>query len=850
MSIAHFGDMGYGIIATSKLAESSKIITIPKKIILCYDEILKYDDEIYQSLVREFNLRKQNSNYDDELVIAALLIERNKKESSIFSPYIRVLPTHVPNFIHYDTEELEQLQDAKFAQHIIATNGNNYNDYLELVSILKEISYNHEITYDDYKWASSVLDSRGLRFKGRVHLAPLADMFNYKPHPIPRKAGNGNFFLKHHVLSDKSLTIFADRSAERGEQLFEDYGDNNDQIYSQYHGFIPAENPFRCINLRIPLSFNDSAISDGSRKIQLLQALGFNINDGFSSCVDSTGDIGFGMTIIMTVIALNDDEAGVCWNGVTKFNALQNEEQKRASWNQMVGLDCNFQAVRQSISALLSDSSSASLDENSLTARVLRATAVYLLQPNLPDKSASFTDGPQEKLQLATKYREYMNALWERICFLYKVDAQPKSTAADSSSAALTGSGDALEDRLNKFNSWFFDHLPDESHSKIKAVSMPVYRIGTIATSDIRMDEVYLKVPTAIIMDSAKAGEDRYRISDLIKKLRSIYKNSDDFHELLFLLLHEYHVSKESSDFYPYLSVLPIQRELDVPLLWSQEELYQRLFPSVLFNNTLEYVERTRRTFQAINNISVIREYFTEYSDVLTESNYFWGTVILDSRSIWWEGKRHLVPMLDFVNCYEYEDSPDRVHSTVLDPATQLFASTKSPQNIKAQEQLFENYGQPNHIYFAYHGFTLPINSHDCVLFEITISKEEAAAVSPDYMAYIIPKIRGLRKNYIHKFVTCITNPVDVNIYLYIALKHNVVLDDRSSSYSNLITNEVLNRYLIELLDDRIVRYVKHNEEVSASHAASEAFLRSELNLLYKIKESLLHNKHLSHEDL
>jgi len=234
----------------------------------------------------------------------------------------------------------------------------------------------------------------------------------------------------------------------------------------------------------------------------------------------------------------------------------------------------------------------------------------------------------------------------------------------------------------------------------------------------------------------------------------------------------------------------------------------------------------------------------------LTESNYFWGTVILDSRSIWWEGKRHLVPMLDFVNCYEYADSPDQVHSTTLDPTTQSFAVTQSPQNFKEEEQLFENYGQPNHIYFAYHGFTLPLNSHDCVLLEITISNEEMSVVRPEYVAYVVPKIRGIRKNYIHKFVSCITDPVDISIYLYISLKHNVVLDDDSSSYSNLVTSNELNRHLIEILDDRIVRYVKHREMVRTPHTPSEEFLISELNLLYKIKESILHNMHLPHEDL
>lgn len=836
--------MGYGIIATSNIVESSKIVTIPKKIILCYDEIQKYSDEIYQRLTRQFNLRKHNSNYDEELVIAALLIERNKKDSSMFSPYIRVLPTHVPNLIHYNAEELEQLHDTKFAEHIRVSNDKNYNDYLELVAILKDISYNYEITYDDYKWASSILDSRGLRFKGRVHLAPFADMFNYKPHPTPRKAGNGNFFLKHHVLTDKSLTIHADRNAESGDQLYEDYGDNTDQIYSQYHGFVPDENPFRCINVKSPaLSHFNTTIGDFNRKIQLLQDLGFNIGEGFSACVDSSGDIGFGMAIIMTVIAFNDEETSVCLNGVTQFNLSKNDEEKRSNWNQMIGLNCHFQVVRRNISSLLSDTHNSGpfdIDGKSLTARVLQCITVYLLEPNTSITPVTAIDGPYEKLQLAIKYREHLKMLWERICSLYKGFTPQASEVPE----------ETLEKRLDKFNSWFFEHLPDSSYSKIKAVPMPLYRIGTIAITNIRSDDIYLKVPTSIIMDSAKAADEKYGISKLVNKLRSQYKNSDDFHELLFLLLHEHHISKESSNFYPYLSVLPSREELYVPLLWSQEELYERLYPSLLYNNTLEYIDRTRRTFQAIKNISVIHDYFSDYSNVLSESNYFWATVILDSRSIWWDGKRHLVPMLDFVNCYEYVDSPDRVHSTTLDPITKVFAITKSPQNLKEKEQLFENYGQPNHIYFAYHGFTLPTNSHDCVLIEINISKEEAAAVSPEYIAYIIPKIRGVRRNYIHKFVTCINDPVDISIYLYIALKYNVILDDDSSAYSSLIANDVLKKYLVELLDDRIARYVKHDEMERPPHVASEEFLRSELNLLYKVKESLLHNKHLPREDL
>jgi hypothetical protein len=40
-------------------------------------------------------------------------------------------------------------------------------------------------------------------------------------------------------------------------------------------------------------------------------------------------------------------------------------------------------------------------------------------------------------------------------------------------------------------------------------------------------------------------------------------------------------------------------------------------------------------------------------------------------------------------------------------------------------DQVFEHYGQPNHIYFMYHGFVLPDNAFDCVSMEIKPGAEE-----------------------------------------------------------------------------------------------------------------------------
>ena len=72
--------------------------------------------------------------------------------------------------------------------------------------------------------------------------------------------------------------------------------------------------------------------------------------------------------------------------------------------------------------------------------------------------------------------------------------------------------------------------------------------------------------------------------------------------------------------------------------------------------------------------------------------------------------------MLDFVNCRAQPpaaSAPMRVHATRAD--SEGFAVTRAPLRFEAGEQVFENYGQPNHVYFLHHGFSVYPNPHDCL---------------------------------------------------------------------------------------------------------------------------------------
>ncbi|RHZ39865.1 hypothetical protein DYB26_014943, partial [Aphanomyces astaci] len=111
-----------------------------------------------------------------------------------------------------------------------------------------------------------------------------------------------------------------------------------------------------------------------------------------------------------------------------------------------------------------------------------------------------------------------------------------------------------------------------------------------------------------------------------------------------------------------------------------------------------------------------------------------------------WQGERHLVPMLDMVNCQEgpANQPPARVHRTALS-ADGRVAVTRAAWAFPANSQVVENYGQPNWIYFLYHGFVLSKNSHDCAHIVLDMeSPMQKIQVSDLYEVWYVAKVRHL----------------------------------------------------------------------------------------------------------
>ncbi len=843
IDLAHFPNMGNGILAKNSIPADRLVLKIPHHLIFSYrslqqlasgneeeeeeEDDKEQDEEVLAERKKmkdrqreresrfsndyvELNLlnkffnknNKQNqqapggsSASGQELLLTAWLLRESKLgDRSFYAPYLKVLPKYVSSALYFNEKEIDELQfghvksDVKDFQK---KTKEEYKSFQEIVKGSQGLFPAFEgLSYDEFLWAATIIHSRGLRFRGEIYLSPYADMFNYEPHRNFRHAASGEFFLKHHVLHEDEplygdgISIYADRETLANKQLFEDYGDNPNEIYLKYHGFVPNDNPFHCLNVHFQNYQNKGQPMELMKSLtqaqrELLTMLRFPIHSSMTSCIDRFGSMSYSkqFEVYMTILSFNEEETQQCHSLLKSAQPQQQGQQPTISWP-VIYRRCGFEKIskkfqdfqkltssgtgsgnsKSAITVFTNDVSNTQSSEVStempLETRVLStlqsmiSTSIQSLKlpTSLTHDEELLTALESELLRhensdnnneddlksilhryIAVKYRVMNKRLFGRLCELYHVaDCGEKIShaalaAATASTPAATettptkatetaktveekpkttdtvkeptfqssrprvafdlyGSRDSatIDQDLEDFNTWFLAHSP--SHHKIKAVSMPIYRIGTIASEEITENEIYLGVPDDIILSGDSAYYDTTsEVSELLHALSTRYQGRrDDFHELLISLIYETFINYKSSKYYPYLHLLPRLSELDVPILWDPNVYKKRLSTSHILPMIANYQYSVDKKFEFFDQIPEIHQYFTEkWNFPLTKDVYRWANAILDSRSIWWGSKRHLVPMLDFINCRENPRDPSRVHSTVLDDS-QKYAITKS----------------------------------------------------------------------------------------------------------------------------------------------------------------------------
>lgn len=694
-------------------------------------------------------------------------------------------------------------------------------------------------------------------------LTPLAEMINYAP-KIATQNEEGQdrsiqapFDLYHTLSEDGSITVRSDRdiflpetSDESGAmiQIFEDYGPVDSSLFLEAHGFVPHENPNNCATISGLLFLRRNAaagrydenvelvlralkalhlVHPDTKKLEalddvcVLENLGI-IDDGKTRGRKPASDI-----IAISSILLGDNDNPV-WSRI--------ESKYRE----------NFVSLRNKCTAAIGSTDpewieircarypgSGSVVKHSLRRAARRAIAGFEAagdtESNLLMQHHNAVSEDKYQLALALRFRMH-----ERI-ILIQIAQTPDEivyheTGVENQIMESSESPDNLEEKLQAFDAFIESlQLPlNKIEPKLVGSGM---RIGAFATEDLDVGDAYISLPPNAVIDVTTALATVDPTSALAALLKKYSNNSKDgFDALVLYLLHERFVIKAQSQWWPYLNLFPTIDELIEyhPLFFKLEEIDRHLAGSDVRQSIVRYQRRAAERHKAL--LSDLDANLVLGSDVLLDRQMvYWATAIVDSRSIWWGGKRHLSPLLDLVNA----DSKGHPHETNLEDSEdmqQKVAVTRASRRVQKGEQIFENYGQPNYLLFTYHGFLLEENTDDCALLDgLFIHRDDPGAKSAHQ------HLRSATPTF------CIRDEASVEeLAHFLRVKHGLSLDNTSTS--NI--DEEVRPYLIQVLEGRIARLTeavdaKSDTEISDLPRRVQFMRQMEKNDLKYFQEAL-----------
>lgn len=557
-------------------------------------------------------------------------------------------------------------------------------------------------------------------------------------------------------FSSSSFDIFADRDFGKDVQVVEDYGDNDDDVYALHHGFVPSYNPFTCVNVLNELYVLEEMLNSKDKTLHLT-VIGTLIEhlQIKSKCIHPGSDkvVPLNTYAIFKIANMTLEEIGRCNDflkastsaaltrciGILTESSYQRDKVLYGQFLAKVssGYKQAYDQLTKSVPAPQALSASSTLlDERISILRQSHLQAGICVHDDCEEYQRHLVG--QYFLNKATacgKLLEEMHA--DAATGDDSVSAYPmttQSTPDDNSpkNAFVMVDEDlvrepTLELAATKLNEWVQQSNPPQLKIRAKVMGNGM-RLGVETTQALNEGDEYLSLPVSHVMSLTTARKCSL-LGPVFAELRETFPRGDPFHELLFHLVFEMFDPRRrrNSHWSAYLATLPTSEEMRNPLFYNSSELDELQNPKLvkeLKDSRSDIISKYRTVRSVV--LSAFPQIF-DVDSVFTLKNYVWAHTVLDSRTIWWNSERHLVPLLDLINCKEGPD-PYKIHSTTLD-SSQQYAVTKASWDFLAGEQLFENYGQPNHIYFTYHGFVLLDNVHDCVPIQYK-AKERSSRVS------------------------------------------------------------------------------------------------------------------------
>ena len=656
--------------------EMDQLFTIPSNIIISTRTFLEEYTMHIPNLQQRLQLILQSSNVQSsmvqqDIVIGLyLLVQKKLGKRSQFHPYLDILPQGtIPRLDTFEEEALELLNDADLVSlakdsYYQLTLVWNHVDLKRIVSSLLqqtsrvadgEESSGTLPSFEEFHKFVSIVSSRAMVLHGTKYLTPLAGMANYKPRRNQEILQKGNkkepvkpFTLYHERDTiNHSITVRADRNVQFGHQIFEDYGELDNSLYLEAHGFVPNVNPYHCATLQgqylpSPMNLSDSLVEILIRLRILPQG---NVSFLPSICVRHDGSIIDERGKAYLKVAALDVMGKINGHLLQRCIDTLHSDDVELMALQCIhypgnGLVLNAMiknSAREGICSASPDSSSSSIEQDlvllasflsqerilpSLEERAHVTQKRLALQFRLSDKHILWNLGDVNTFNCSVEYDAFKSV---------SLDSNLLCPSLENASVHQEDSERRHSQSLDIFNS-YIDAL-DIDISKIKAEYIGNgMRIGVVATQDIEKGETYFSINSASVIDSDTIILEE-TLRESINKLLMRFKRQNDggFKAMLWFLMYEAFVMKEKSPWHPYLKLLPTIEELRVssPLFFDESALVY-LAGSDLRNAILQNQRTALDAMELAFSDTDVMNVFK--SRIITRENFLWAHHILDSR--------------------------------------------------------------------------------------------------------------------------------------------------------------------------------------------------------------------------
>lgn len=236
---------GKKTVAIEDIKSGSIILEIPS------DMLMSTSTALQSSIGYVF----QDSSYGAQAPSSTLAIHilyEKYNSSSVWKPYLNMLPESIDNTILWSKEELKYLQGSWLYDRTIEDNDGLEAEYTSIFPSLFQkfphIFQPEQYSLLDFKWAFAVIWSRSFVFpvngQKKTHMVPMADMLNHK--------GTAKTHFTYDNDKNKFI-MYVNDSYSTGSEVFNNYDPRPNNNLLQLYGFVEQDNRQNDVKLNIQL---------------------------------------------------------------------------------------------------------------------------------------------------------------------------------------------------------------------------------------------------------------------------------------------------------------------------------------------------------------------------------------------------------------------------------------------------------------------------------------------------------------------------------------------------------------------------------------------------------------------